>query len=98
MKFFSRKALVAGATAIAVSFAGVNVASAAPQTQILAAENGNGTGKDNVKPSVSSGSSVQQDDGTEKLDLVAIKSWIGIVTAVVSALTAIYAFVNKISK
>lgn len=93
MKFFSRKALVAGATAIAVSFAGVNVASAAPETRVLAVKTTN-----TATPSISSGSSEKDADGNGKSGLDSIKSWIGIVTAVIGALSAIYTFINKISK
>lgn len=112
MKFFSRKALVAGATAIAVSFAGVNVASAAeaptlssglssdsvfsdllggPKATTPKANDGdpaNDGGKDGDDKEPESASSRPED----------IKAWIGVITGVVSALTAIYAFVNKISK
>lgn len=102
MKFFSRKALVAGATAIAVSFAGVNVASAegAPANPgVVQTETPEKPANNDFSSQLSSGSS-KTDKVTDKetLDTEAIKSWIGIITAVVSALTAIYAFVNKISK
>ncbi|MGV0327147.1 hypothetical protein ACUY2E_09445 [Corynebacterium confusum] len=40
MKLFSRKSLVAGATAIAVSFAGANVATAEENTQAQGVETG----------------------------------------------------------
>ena len=48
MKLFSRKSLVAGATAIAVSFAGVNVATAEenPQAQGVEADAGAGNNED----------------------------------------------------
>ncbi|MGP5577021.1 hypothetical protein [Corynebacterium flavescens] len=109
MKFFSRKALVAGATAIAVSFAGVNVASAEPATT-PAFSSGSSAGditkifggSSNSKPTTETGNSNNNgEDKTEESlssDPDAIKSWIGVITGVVSALTAIYAFVNKISK
>lgn len=97
MKFFSRKALVAGATAIAVSFAGVNVASAAEpknneNAAVVTTEQDDNTG------SSLPGSSTSGDPEENKAKLDNIKAWIGIITAVVGALSAIYSFVNKISK
>ncbi|MGP5240251.1 hypothetical protein [Corynebacterium flavescens] len=107
MKFFSRKALVAGATAIAVSFAGVNVASAAEAPTLSS-----GLSSDSVfsgifnssKPATSKedAENLADDQGKETESASSnpedIKAWIGIITAVVGALSAIYSFVNKISK
>ncbi|HCG45918.1 hypothetical protein [Corynebacterium flavescens] len=106
MKFFSRKALVAGATAIAVSFAGVNVASAqsslpssstttapaAPAAPAGDDDNTDGEGGTSTTPTKPA------ESGSSDLSAENIKAWIGIITAVVGALSAIYSFVNKISK
>nr|WP_286982522.1 hypothetical protein [Corynebacterium sp. UBA5992] len=110
MKFFSRKALVAGATAIAVSFAGVNVASAAEPTTTPALSSGSSASQflqtlgspSNSKPKTETGNTDPKDEDETDESLSSkpedIKAWIGIITAVVGALSAIYSFVNKISK
>ncbi|WP_286955062.1 MULTISPECIES: hypothetical protein [Corynebacterium] len=103
MKFFSRKALVAGATAIAVSFAGVNVASAQssfPSSSTTAAPAATAGDDDNTdgKDGTSTTTTKPAESGSSDLSAEDIKAWIGIITAVVGALSAIYSFVNKISK
>ncbi|MDN6431055.1 hypothetical protein [Corynebacterium flavescens] len=108
MKFFSRKALVAGATAIAVSFAGVNVASAEPATapamssgssagdflKTLGGSSNNTPNNTKDTPAHNTGTTTENTSSSPK----DIKEWIGIITAVVGALSAIYTFINKISK
>ncbi|APT86954.1 hypothetical protein [Corynebacterium flavescens] len=93
MKFFSRKALVAGATAIAVSFAGVNVASAQSSNNAPAASS---TTSSPAAPTTTTPEPGK--GGSSDLRAKDIKEWIGIITAVVGALSAIYTFINKISK
>ncbi|MGX1737718.1 hypothetical protein ACWIB8_00895 [Corynebacterium flavescens] len=99
MKFFSRKALVAGATAIAVSFAGVNVASAQSTTTTPAASS-TSSAAPTTTPEAPAPTSTPEPGKGGSSDMKAsdIKEWIGIITAVVGALSAIYTFINKISK
>lgn len=105
MKFFSRKALVAGATAIAVSFAGVNVASAQSSIKAPAASSTTSspaaptTTEEAPKDGAASTTTPEPGKGgSSDLSAKGIKEWIGIITAVVGALSAIYTFINKISK
>ncbi|OFS22540.1 hypothetical protein [Corynebacterium sp. HMSC04H06] len=104
MKLFSRKSLVAGATAIAVSFAGVNVATAEENPEVTGVEAGAGagnnedqTGGDNDNNDDESGSSIGDLSSSEDKDVDPdeIKAWIGVVSAVIGVLGSIFAFVNK---
>ncbi|MEX3505958.1 MULTISPECIES: hypothetical protein [unclassified Corynebacterium] len=110
MKLFSRKSLVAGATAIAVSFAGVNVATAEESTSqptagAQAGDNQDGQGNegqtgddkdqnDNSGSSIDDLSSSEGKDG-EKVDPDEIKAWIGVVSAIIGVLGSIFAFITK---
>lgn len=104
MKLFSRKSLVAGATAIAVSFAGVNVATAeetgAGETTTVTttpeAPKGDKNENDNSGSSISDLSSSEGKDGEKKdVDPDEIKAWIGVVSAVIGVLGSIFAFISK---
>ena len=86
MKLFSRKALVAGATALSMTFAGTTVATAAePTTQSTAA-----------KPTTTKASEPAEEGSSLKdADPKEIKAWIGVFTAVIGALGTLFAFANK---
>ena len=87
MKLFSRKALVAGATALSMTFAGTTVATAAePTTQSTAA-----------KPTTTTKASEPAEEGSslKDADPKEIQAWIGVVTAVIGALGTLFAFANK---
>ena len=86
MKLFSRKALVAGATALSMTFAGTTVATAAePTTQSTAA-----------KPTTTKASEPTEEGSSLKdADPKEIKAWIGVFTAVIGALGTLFAFANK---
>lgn len=81
MKLFSRKALVAGATAVAVSVAGMSVASAEEPTS-----------------SVSNISTLSSDSEGSSLKSNDVKGWIGVVTAIIGAVSALYTLITKIFK
>ncbi|MGP5495907.1 hypothetical protein [Corynebacterium flavescens] len=98
MKFFSRKALVAGATAIAVSFAGVNVASAQSTTTPAASSTSSAAPTTTPEAPAPTSTPEPGKGGSSDMKASDIKEWIGIITAVVGALSAIYTFINKISK
>ena len=93
MKLFSRKALVAGATALSMTFAGTTVATAAETTtatksvETKPASTPTKTTKPSEEPK--EGSSIKDMDPDE------IKAWIGVFTAVISALGTAFAFANK---
>ena len=103
MKLFSRKALVAGATAVAVAFAGTSVATAEATTtgssdsisQLSSGENaGEGLSSDlPALASLSSKDKKDEDDLSSKPDEIA--SWISVFTAIVGALAAAFSFATK---
>ena len=102
MKLFSRKALVAGATAVAVAFAGTSVATAEEKTgssdsisQLSSGENaGEGLSSDlPALASLSSKDKEDEDDLSSKPDEIA--SWISVFTAIVGALAAAFSFATK---
>ncbi|HAT1361460.1 hypothetical protein [Corynebacterium striatum] len=107
MKFFSRKALVAAAAAATISFGGAGAAMAqdtpapADQVQPVDASKVNkdtdqaNKNKENKKPSTE-GSSTE--GSSSNIDQKDIKDWIGVFTAVISALGALFAFANKYLK
>lgn len=103
MKFFSRKALVAAAAAATISFGGAGAAMAqegpaadAPaQPVTTTGQNTPDTDKTN-KGSSLDGLSSSQGDNKDKAKQ--IKDWIGVFTAVISALGALFAFANKYLK
>lgn len=105
MKLFSRKALVAGATALSVAFAGTTVANAEDTTSDLSSEitnsiEGLSSSSDNDYASDKDGKSnadskKKEDDRTSKEKAEDIKAWIGVVTAVIGALGTLFAFANK---
>lgn len=99
MKFFSRKALVAAAAAATISFGGAGAAMAqtadeAPVEATVYANtdnNKNDDNKDDAKENKGS-SSFDKDEADE------VKAWIGVATAVISALGALFGFINKYFK
>ena len=97
MKFFSRKALVAAAAAATISFGGAGAAmaqdSVQPQ-QVPATTTPSSTGN-KLSSELSSSNSNGKDSGDKAKQ---IKDWIGVFTAVISALGALFAFVNKYMK
>src|SRR5699024_1644120 len=95
MKLFSRKALVAGAAAVALSFAGTSVATAEPATNT-----GGSSVSDVFGGSSFSGSkndtnpdNPPKKDGSS--DPKEISAWISVFTAVIGALGALYSFASK---
>ena len=105
MKLFSRKALVAGATALSVAFAGTTVANAEDTTSDLSSEitnsiEGLSSSSDNDYASDKDGKSnadskKKEDTRTSKEKAEDIKAWIGVFTAVIGALGTLFAFANK---
>ena len=109
MKLFSRKSLVAGATAIAVSFAGVNVATANEGTQEqgvgAGAEAGNQTGGDQEgqtggddEEDQTGGDDENKNKNPEKTSKEVaeeVKAWIGVATAIIGVLGSLFAFFSK---
>lgn len=95
MKLFSRKALVAGATALSVAFAGTTVANAEDTTSefsSVAKELFNSSENTDYAADKSEG---EEDTRTSKEKADDIKAWIGVFTAVIGALGTLFAFANK---
>lgn len=95
MKLFSRKAIVAGATALAVTFAGTSVAVAEDETPVVyedtSAEtptpgNNDDDAETDPDPTKEEGSSADPKD---------ITAWISVFTAVIGALGTLFTFANK---
>lgn len=100
MKFFSRKALVAAAAAATISFGGAGAAMAAnatqPTTPAVSTTATTTTPNEGNKGSSLDGLSSSQ--GDSKVDPDNVKDWIGVFTAVISALGALFAFATKYLK
>ena len=101
MKLFSRKALVAGATAVAVAFAGTSVATATEDAassdsinQLSSGENGEESLSSDL-PALASLSSTDKGDGELSSKPDEIASWISVFTAVIGALAAAFSFATK---
>lgn len=101
MKLISRKALVAGATALSVTFAGTAVATAAEVPTTLSSSiekgaatqpyaNGKGTGDANEDPKKK-----PQTEKTSQEKANEVQAWIGVFTAAIGALGTLFAFANK---
>lgn len=97
MKLFSRKALVAGATAVAVAFAGTSVATAGEQTPLSASPNlfSMSSGEDGEGGFSSSNKKPDDGDGSSVEDAESIAAWFSVFTAIVGALTAAFSFATK---
>mgnify|MGYP006874266905 FL=1 len=97
MKLFSRKALVAGATALSMTFAGTTVATAAEAVP----QNGetNSSSASDFFGNMSSDTTTDKDGNevpkTSKQKADEAKAWIGVFTAVIGALGTLFAFANK---
>ena len=110
MKLFSRKSLVAGATALSVAFAGTTVANAEDTTSDLSSKITNSVedlssssdndyaadkSDDSKTDDSKSDDSKKEDTRTSKEKADDIKAWIGVFTAVIGALGTLFAFANK---
>lgn len=98
MKFFSRKALVAAAAAATISFGGAGAAMAVQPEQVAATTTPSSTKApegNKLSSELSSSNSNGKDSGDKAKQ---IKDWIGVFTAVISALGALFAFANKYLK
>ncbi len=92
MKFFSRKALVAAAAAATISFGGAGAAMAAETPAAATSATATATATETPEKEGSSSSSF---DDIEAKD---VKEWIGVATAIITALGALFGFVNKYLK
>ena len=95
MKLFSRKALVAGAAAVALSFAGTSaaVAEQAPSTETVNTQDTSNTGDDDKDNGLSSKGDDDKNEGSS--DAKEISAWISVFTAVIGALGALFSFASK---
>ncbi|MFS0211449.1 hypothetical protein ACL1EU_07790 [Corynebacterium striatum] len=102
MKFFSRKALVAAAAAATISFGGAGAAMAqetttpAPQPTSSADSTTTTTAPTTKANEGEKGSSTE--GLSSNMEAKDVKDWIGVFTAVISALGALFAFATKYLK
>ena len=92
MKLFSRKALVAGAAAVALSFAGTSVAAADEQP------NFSSFSSSSEKPNDEDGETKPpkpEQNGSSDMKPQDISAWISVFTAVIGALGTLFAFASK---
>lgn len=102
MKLISRKALVAGATALSVTFAGTAVATAAEDKQVVSQGQQGSSVETNKTPQnndtnagKNNGKEGKEDFSLKEADPDNIKAWIGVFTAAIGALGTLFAFANK---
>ena len=103
-----RKGLIAAATVAAVSFTGVSAVSAEPENQeeqVTDIENGTNDGKGEDQTGETGKGETEKEkekknEGSSSSDAspTDIKAWIGVFTAVISALSAAFAFFNRYFK
>ena len=92
MKLFSRKALVAGATAVAVAFAGTSVATA-EETKTGGSSVSDLFGGSSFSDSKNDTNDDPKKDGSS--DPKEISAWISVFTAVIGALGALFSCASK---
>ncbi|MDK4330497.1 hypothetical protein NLL38_00130 [Corynebacterium accolens] len=101
MKLISRQALVAGVTALSVTFAGTAVATAEENVQIVAQEGSSAgtTGKasqnNDSNENKNTGNQDKKDFSLKEANPDDIKAWIGVFTAAIGALGTLFAFADK---
>jgi len=98
MKLFSRKAIVAGATALAVTFAGTSVAVAEDETPRVSTPSESSktptpVEKDDTKED--NNNDDKKKEGGSSSDPKEITAWISVFTAVIGALGTLFTFANK---
>lgn len=99
MKLISRKAIVAGATALAVTFAGTSVAMAQDETPAVSSSSETSTEtstpvKDDDVNGDKNNDDKKEDEGSSS-DPKDITAWISVFTAVIGALGTLFTFANK---
>lgn len=92
MKLFSRKALVAGAAAVALSFAGTSVAAADEQPNFSSFSSSSDEKKDDT---TEKDSEQTEENGSSDMEAKDISAWISVFTAVIGALGALFSFASK---
>ncbi|HCG2961931.1 TPA: hypothetical protein ACGIY5_001978 [Corynebacterium striatum] len=103
MKFFSRKALVAAAAAATISFGGAGAAMAqettTPAPQPTSSADSTTTTTTAPTTKANEGEKGSSTEGlSSNMEAKDVKDWIGVFTAVISALGALFAFATKYLK
>lgn len=91
-----RKALVASAAAVAVSFAGTSVATAEtnePAAQVVTQDTT--TNENTGEEGTGDEETTKPEEGSSDIDLDNVQGWISVIVAAIGALTAIATFVQK---
>lgn len=102
-----RKGLVAAATALTVSLAGVSVATAEPlsdlENQTVTDLSGTADDQTTLTVTAEADTDVEETDasadlssGSSDMEAKEIREWIGIFTAVIGAMSTLFAFINKL--
>ena len=113
MKLFSRKALAAVATTVALTTAGLSApafadeAPTAPNASVLAENPGNGDGNDGENPGNGDGndgssnflgsSSDDKESSSKDMEAKEIREWVDVFTAVIGALSAAFVFIQRLT-
>lgn len=100
MKLFSRKAFLAGATALSVTLAGTTVATAAENVNTVAQGSSiasTSTPSQNIDSDASKENDAKNTQALSSKDAnpESVKAWIEVITAAVGALGTLFAFANK---
>ncbi|ART21186.1 hypothetical protein CBE89_06535 [Corynebacterium striatum] len=101
MKFFSRKALVAAAAAATISFGGAGAAMAQETTTPAPQPTSSADSTTTTAPTTKAneGEKGSSTEGlSSNMEAKDVKDWIGVFTAVISALGALFAFATKYLK
>lgn len=100
MKFFSRKALVAAAAAATISFGGAGAAMAQETTTPAPQPTSSATTTTTTPTTkANEGEKGSSPEGlSSNMEAKDVKDWIGVFTAVISALGALFAFATKYLK
>lgn len=101
MKFFSRKALVAAAAAATISFGGAGAAMAQETTTPAPQPTSSADSTTTTTPTTKAneGEKGSSTEGlSSNMEAKDVKDWIGVFTAVISALGALFAFATKYLK
>ena len=104
MKLFSRKAIAAVAATVALTTAGVSAPAFAEPTPVASSEllTGSSNADSNAPGAASDGSSSENKEPGEGSSLdtsnpESISGWIGVFTAIISALSAAFVFFQRIT-
>lgn len=101
MKLFSRKALAAVATSVALTTAGLSAPAFAEETNSSPENNVTATETVTVAPEGSAdflGSSNNQDEDSLSSNPKEIREWVAVFTAIIGALSTAFVFIDRLGR